>query len=390
MNRPVIAETRPINGITVEPITPAERAQINTNTNNIASNTSAISTANNNIASNLGLIQANQTSIAVNALNISANTSNISSNTTAIATKQDIITRDTDFIMDQLNVGGTAITPGSSVITRLFIDTPYTTSASLANGFGNSIQFRFNRGLNGGTTPVRQGQISCYFKSGAGTGAPYVGMLFEGIDDNTIQPLLNVYHEAPNDDGRSVMEVGGGEGRILARSIVLTGDIFARRLLTNSTSSSIGGHGFWRFEGNSGQINMNTTAGVDIAWTPHYVDGNQFSASGNGIQVLSAGYYEVNFTIYLTSNSVRVNPSIRIRVNGNDTGYLAWSYIRADSNHNESSWCLSPVVLYLQDNDVITIQGKYTANGGTGAAYLYKNASTTNTAYSSLYIKRIA
>lgn len=389
MNRPVIAETRPINGITVETITPAERAQINTNTNNIAANTSAISTANNNIASNLGLIQANQTSIAVNASNISTNTSNISSNTTAIATKQDTITRDTDFIMDQLNVGGTQIAPGSSVITRLFIDTPYTTSANLANGFGNSIQFRFNRGI-GGTQPVRQGQISCYFKSGANTSAPYVGMLFEGIDDNTIQPLLNVYHEAPNDDGRSVLEVGGGEGRILARTIGLTGDIIARRLLTNSTSTFVGGHGFWRFEGNSGQINMNTTAGVDIPWTPHYVDGNQFSASGNGIQVLSTGYYEVNFNVYLTSIVDRPNPTIRIRINGADTGYLAWSYIRSFDNTDENNWCLSPVLLSLQDNDVITIQGKYTANGRVGAVYLYKNASTTNTAYSSLYIKRIA
>lgn len=389
MNRPIIAETRPINGITVEPITPAERAQINTNTNNIAANTSAISTANNNIASNLGLIQANQTSIAVNASNISTNTSNISSNTTAIATKQDTITRNTDFIMDQLNVGGTAISPGSSVITRLFIDTPYTDLTNLGNGFGNCIQFRFSRGA-GALTPQRQGQISCYFKSGANSTQPYTGIRMEATDDNQFLPLLDVYHEPPTDDGRSVMEVGGGEGRILARSIILTGDIFARRLLTNSTSSLVGGHGFWRFEGNSGQINMNTTAGVDIPWSPHYVDGNQFSASGTGIQVLSTGYYEVNFNVYLTSVEQRPNPTIRIRINGADTGYLAWSYIRSFDGHNENNWCLSPVLLSLQDNDVITIQGKYTVNGRVGAVYLYKNASTTNTAYSSLYIKRIA
>jgi len=390
MNRPLSAETRSINGITVEPITPAERAQIDTNTNAIAVNAGNIATGASAIAVNAGNIATNTTNIASGAAAIAVNAGNIATNTTAISNKQDTITSSTDLVMDQLNVGSNPLQPGSSVITRMFVDTDYTNTSTLGNGFGNAIQFRFNRGA-GGLAPSTQGKLSCYFKSGANSTAPYIGMKMEAIDDNTLRPLLDVYHQAPNDDGDSVLVVGDGGGSIQARTVGLTGDCRAERFLSNITGSSVGGYGFYRFEGNSGQINMNTTGGIDIPWTATYADTNTFTQpSSTQIQVSATGYYEVSFNVYLTSTVQRANPTIRIRVNGNDTGFLAWGYLRGQSNVNESHWCLSPVMLYLATNNTISVQGRFTSTGTAGAAYLYKNASSTNTAFPSLMIKRIA
>ena len=392
MYRPPNADVRPINGISVQPITTAERAQITANTNAIATNAGNIATGAAAIVVNAGNIATNSTNIATGAAAIAVNASDIATNTTAISNKQNTITSSTDLVMDQLNVGRNPIQPGSSVITSMFVDTEYTNTSTLGNGFGNSIQFRFNRGVSGQTAPQQQGKLSCYFKSGAGTGAPYSGMKMEAIDDNTMRTLIDVYHQAPADDGKSVLVVGeAGDGAIQANTATLSGDCQAERFLGNITGSSVGGYGFYRFEGNSGQINMNTTNGIDIPWTALYADTSTFSQPGTTqIQVSATGYYEVNFNVYLTSTVQRANPTIRIIVNGNDTGYLAWGYLRGAGDVNESHWSLSPVMLSLAANDIVSIQGKYTANGATGAAYLYKNSSSTNTAYPSLMIKRIA
>jgi hypothetical protein len=336
-------------------------------------------------------IATNTANIATNTANIATNTSDIATNTSDIAGKQDTITSSTDLVMDQLNVGRNPLQPGSSVITRMFVDTDYTNTSTLGNGFGNAIQFRFNRGFNGQTTPTQQGKLSCYFKSGAGTAAQYVGMRMEGFDDNLLKPLLDVYHQAPNDDGDSVLVVGDGGGSVQARTVGLTGDCRAERFLGNITGSSVGGYGFYRFQGTSGTVNMNNTAGANVPWTATYVDTSTFTQpSSTQIRAVATGYYEVGFNIYLTSTIGRVNPTIRIRVNNNDTGFLAWGYIRSSDNHNENSWSLSPVMLYLQANDILTVQGRYSANGASGAAYLYNNQTSTNTAFPSLIIKRIA
>ena len=136
---------------------------------------------------------------------------------------------------------------------------------------------------------------------------------------------------------------------------------------------------------------MNTTSGIDIPWTNITVDGQTFVPVGTTqVKIVTTGYYEVGFNVYLTSTSERPNPTIRIRINGLDTAYLAWSYIRSAANHNENSWTLSPVLMSLTANDVLSVQGRFTSNGNSGGCYLYSNSAAVNKAYSSLMIKRIA
>ena len=136
---------------------------------------------------------------------------------------------------------------------------------------------------------------------------------------------------------------------------------------------------------------MNTGGGIDIPWTSVHTDGQTFVPVGTTqIRIVDTGYYEVGFNVYCTSTVTRANPTIRVRINGLDTGYLAWSYIRNSDNHNENSWTLSPVLMSLAANDVLTVQGRYTTNGGAGGCYLYSNSAAVNKAYSTLTLKRVA
>ena len=151
------------------------------------------------------------------------------------------------------------------------------------------------------------------------------------------------------------------------------------------------GYGFFRFQGTSGSINMNTTTGIDVPWTNVHVDGETFVPTGTTqVKIMNTGYYEIGFNVYLTSTVQRANPTIRIRVNGLDTAYLAWSYIRSSSNHNESSWSLSPVLMSLAEDDIISVQGRFTSNGIAGGCYLYSNSAAIDKAYSTLMLKRVA
>jgi hypothetical protein len=136
---------------------------------------------------------------------------------------------------------------------------------------------------------------------------------------------------------------------------------------------------------------MNTTTGIDVPWTNVHVDGQTFVPTGTTqVKIVTTGYYEIGFNIYCTSTATRANPTIRLRVNGTDTGYLAWSYIRNTDNHNENSWTLSPILISLSANDLISVQGRFTSNGGSGGCYLYSNSGATNKAYSTLMLKRVA
>ena len=387
MNRPLNTETRAINGITVEPITPAERNQISSNTQSIQDNA-------NDIATNTADINTNSTNISTLQTDLTNLQSTVTTNTNNIATKQDQITEDTDLDINLLSLGGTDDTPATTPSTRLTIDKSYASPQSgNTNGEGVNILFRFPNGISG-KNAIPMGNLSCYFKSGSGTSAQYAGFKIDSRDNDSFPTLLDIYHVPPGDDGASVMVVGdSGSGKIECQTITLSGNITSELFLGNITGSSVGGYGFYRFEGNSGTIDLNSVLGSAVPWTAVHADTNTFtqpSAGSTDIQITNSGYYEASFNIYLTSTALRPNPTVRIRINGADTGYLAWSYIRNTNDHNESSWSLSPVILQLSANDVVTVQGRFTQNGNTGAAYLYKNSSSNNTAYPTFTIKRIA
>jgi hypothetical protein len=109
---------------------------------------------------------------------------------------------------DTLSIGNSAITPGNTIQYPLLLEQTYVSGGIPQNGFGVGLKFRYNRGYNGSITPVDQGAIESFFKTGAGSGAPYAGLRFLATDDNSIKELFQVYHTAPNDDGVSTMEIG--------------------------------------------------------------------------------------------------------------------------------------------------------------------------------------
>jgi hypothetical protein len=172
--------------------------------------------------------------------------------------------------------------------------------------------------------------------------------------------------------------------------LFVSGYVLADKYLHRIAGTVVRGYAFFRFQGTSGTINMNST-GANVPWTNVHVDGQTFLPVGSTeIKIINTGYYEVGFNILCTSIYQRANPTIRIRINGNDTGYLSWSYIRASTNHNECSWSLSPVLMPLNADDLLTIQGRFTTNCVAGSCYLYNNTTSTNTAYPTLMIKRVA
>jgi hypothetical protein len=295
----------------------------------------------------------------------------------------DLITDETNISCNNLSVGNARISPGNEVVNKFQIQTNYLDTTNLANGFGNSIQFGFNRGFSGDANQLdatEKGSISCFFKSGAKTGAPYVGMRFEGQDDNTQRTLMEVYHQSPNDDGRSVLEVGqAGDGVVLARNY----------LRTEIINNDIGGY-FFGIISAQGATNVNASSGASVSaeWTTIYMDTDNFSRpTSEEVRIKNTGVYEISFNVFLNSSSDRVNPWVRVAIDGNDTGYGGLSYIRNANNHNENCWVMSPILYTINANEDLTIEAGYEALGNTGATFYFFSSSPI--IHSHLMIKRI-
>jgi len=306
-----------------------------------------------NIATNTANIATNATNIATNATNIDTNSTDIAANVVAISTKQDTLTTSTNISINEGTFNNVDIDCDSD---------PYPGALYI---------------IHDNINPQPQYRTSIFLRKEV-QGSPY--MICCPL--STLTPYDANTGTLGTDYDFRITNNGGVES---------AGNIVGKRFLGIISGSSVGGTGFYRFEGTSGTVNLNTSGGVDVPWTATYADTTTFTQpSSTQIRAVSTGYYEVGFNIYLTSAVQRANPTIRIRVNGNDTGFLAWGYLRGTTNVNESHWSLSPVMLFLQANDILTVQGRYTANGATGGAYLYNNQTSTNTAFPSLIIKRIA
>lgn len=303
----------------------------------------------------------------------------VQENTDNIATKQDQITESTDLDMNILTIGGENTTPGTTVVPKLFIDTSYDSiQVGGTNGTGNSIQFRFPNGFNSATAG-NMGNIECYFASGSGTAQQYSGIRMTSRDDNTQQTLIDCYHQPPNSDGRSVMEVGGsgGDGLVKARNY----------LRTEIINNDIGGYLF-AIISSLGTTDVNTSTPVAADWTEIYMDTDNFSRpSTSEVRILTTGVYEISFNVFLVSSNTRVNPWVRLVVDGNDTGYGSLSYIRNLDNHNVSCWVMSPILYTISANQDLTIEASDEGLGGTGSTYYFFSGSPL--IHSHLMIKRI-
>ena len=309
----------------------------------------------------------------------------VDANTAALNNKQNTITNTTDLSINDLSLGNTAITPGSTVQYPLLLEQTYVSGGAPQNGFGVGMKFRYSRGYNGGTLPSDQGAIESFFRSGAGSGAPYSGLRFTATDDNSTQELFQVYHTAPNDDGASTMDIGlNATGKLKAESIILSGISSAREHLNLQVGSTVvRGYGMFWFTDTHTDYDMNTLAGKSIRWTSKHVDGSLFTLQGTDneqIKVTVAGFYEVSFTVFCTSGSQRPNPTIALFKNGTEfTSIAAHSYIRNYDNHNFNTWTASPGIVQMAANDTFVVKGFYTGSGRQGNVYLMNGGGTSFT-----------
>ena len=357
-------------------------------TGTVSNNTSNISTNAGNIASNsAGLIVANQD---ITAIESAATTlqGRVNANETTLLGKQDTLSNTSNVTLRTLNfpdsLGATAnlTLPGN---TQLF-------SGNALNGAQAKIQngnlIDFVSLQNTLLTNVTLGTTWKYQNSG--------GYFVKNEANGDIIEYIN-----PSDGQHNWYGAGGPAVPSIVMSwtpsltggerLYCSGFILSKMFLHQISGTVVRGYGFFRYQGTSGTVNMNTTGGIDIPWTNVHTDGQNFVPVGTTqIKIVNTGYYEIGFNVYCTSTSQRANPTIRIRVNGLDTAYLAWSYIRSSSNHNESSWSLSPVLMSLAEDDIISVQGRFTSNGIAGGCYLYSNSAAIDKAYSTLMLKRVA
>ena len=171
--------------------------------------------------------------------------------------------------------------------------------------------------------------------------------------------------------------------------------VTANQFFHTVTDGHPGGYGFYRFEGTTNTTDMNQSDGTAecVPWTVKYEDSTTFSFDGTNskrIQVAATGFYEVSFTILMTTTQPRPGNTVRLHV-GNDAGttatpYVAMGYIRAAENHNEASWNLPTTLLYLTEDDWICVYGKYEGRGNTGGVFLLYDTANIST----LLIKRVS
>ena len=328
-------------------------------------------------------VDANTANIAINTADIATNTADIATNVIDISGKQDTLSNASNITLRTLNFPdaisantGNLTLPGN---TQLFSgNAPAGVQAKIQNG--NLLNFVSLQ--NTLLTNITLGANWKYQNAASYAVNNANGGILERID-----PTSGQHNWYKLNNIGIVMAWQPQNDRLF-----LSGEVLANKYLHRISGTVVRGYGFFRFQGTSGTINMNTTGGVDIPWSNIHVDGTTFLPVGTGTQVkiVETGYYEVNFNVYCTSTAERANPTIRIRINGLDTAYLAWSYIRASTNHNENSWTLSPVLMSLAANDVISVQGRFTSNGNSGGCYLYSNSASINKAFSSLMLKRVA
>ena len=355
-------------------------------TGTVSSNTSAINSNAGNIATNTaGLVVATQDITAIESAAVILQ-NRVNANETTLSGKQDTLssanTSAGNVTLRTLNfpdvvAAGNLLLPGN---TQLFSgNAPNGVQAKIQNG--NLIDFISLQ--NTLLSNVTLG-VSWKYQNSGGYNVTNTGASNNRVE--YINPSDGTHNWYNATDNTKVFTWHPTLERLFCSGFVLS-----KKFLHQISGTVVRGYGFFRFQGTSGTVNMNTNTGIDVPWTNVHVDGQTFVPDGTTrVKIVETGYYEIGFNIYCTSTATRANPTIRLRVNGTDTGYLAWSYIRNHDNHNENSWSLSTVLMNLTADDLISVQGRFTSNGGSGGCYLYSNSATVNKAYSSLMLKRVA
>ena len=387
----------------------------------VASNTSAVGTLTSGLAAAVGDIATNTSGLAAAVGDIATNTSATSANAGNIATNtaglvvatQDITAIESAAVILQNRVNANETTLSGKQDTLSSANTSAGNVTLRTLNFPNSLGAAANITLPGNTmlfSGNAPSGVQAYIQNGnlknflslentllktctLGASWKYqnsAGYYVQNATFNTNVEYINPSDGAHNwyaaTDNTKLFTWNPTLERLFCSGFVL-----ANKYLHRISGTVVRGYGFFRFQGTSGTVNMNTNTGIDVPWTNVHVDGQTFVPDGTTrVKIVETGYYEIGFNIYCTSTATRANPTIRLRVNGTDTGYLAWSYIRNHDNHNENSWTLSTVLMNLTEDDLISVQGRFTSNGGSGGCYLYSNSATDNKAYSSLMLKRVA
>ncbi len=134
------------------------------------------------------------------------------------------------------------------------------------------------------------------------------------------------------------------------------------------TDAYIRGGVYYKADGNTGTVNVNTSASTLISWMNNtiYANGTGWSQTATTVNVAKTGYYMVVFNGRLTSGAIRTNVIFRFNVNGTDlTNDLSLNnYVRFDTGHTESSVNLTAFLL-LNAGDDIGVSGQQEAAAGT-------------------------
>ena len=415
----------------------SNNAALATTNGNVSTNSGAIGTLTTNLSNLTGTVGTNTSNISSLTSSVGTNTSNISSLTSSVGTNTSAIATNTSGVATNLaglvtanqNING-AIAAGNALTIRVNAnettllgkqDTLSSANTSAGNVTLRTLNFPNSLGATANLTLPGNTQLFSGNAPGGVQAKIQNGNLYNFVSlDNTLlsNVTLGANWKYQNSAGYDVTNTGASNNRVeyinpsdgahnwyaatdntkvftwnpTLERLYCSGFVLSKMFLHQTAGTSVvRGYGFFRYQGTSGTVNMNTTSGIDIPLTNVHTDGETFQPTGTTqVKIMNTGYYEIGFNVYLTSTFQRANPTIRIMINGNDTAYLAWSYIRSASNHNESSWSLSPVLMSLTANDLISVQGRFTNNGIAGACYLYSNSAAINKAYSSLMLKRVA
>jgi len=116
-------------------------------------------------------------------------------------------------------------------------------------------------------------------------------------------------------------------------------------------------------------MDINTTSWVTIPWNVEYtLDGGYSHDSANSpgtITFNEAGTYRVTVSLAYDSSGTRVNPGIKLNVNGTRKKTFGLSgYIRANSGHNEASNMVMRTI-EVSSGDTLKVQTTEMGDGGT-------------------------
>ena len=231
-------------------------------------------------------------------------------------------------------------------------------------GFNNGIRIYKDASAN---TPGSNGSGTKIIEfNGSNTGgSTEIGVLqWKNGDEGQLYTAASIasFNEGGSKSGNLVFCVNnnGDDERVLTMT--------RGKVIDLDTNTHIRGGFYFKADGATGTVNVNTSSSTLISWLANtiYSNGQGWSRTATTVNVPATGYYMVTFNGRLTSGAIRTNVIFRFNVNGTDlTNDMALNnYVRFDSGNTESSVNLTAFLL-LNAGDDIGVSGQQEGNSGT-------------------------